>query len=85
MTDIPSPDVRSTARLLSIEQVAEALNMSIGWVRKGVLERTLPHTKIGRSIRFTPEHIEQIIAAGERPPIQRPDHAPGRGSARTRL
>ena len=85
MTSAPLPDVRSTSRLLTVEEVAAVLNMSVGWVRKGVLERTLPHTKIGRSIRFTPEHIDQIVALGERPPIQRPDPAPGRGSARTRL
>jgi len=62
------------------------LSVSIAWVRKGVLERTLPYTKIGRNVRFTPAQVEQIVRAGERPPLRAADDRPrGRGSARTRL
>jgi hypothetical protein len=46
----------------------------------------LPHTKIGKSVRFTPAQVEQILQDGERPRLHEPDHRPlRRGSARTKL
>ena len=72
--------------LLRVRELAELLNVSQAWVRKGVLERTLPYTKLGRSIRFTPAQVEQILTAGQRPPIRGP--VGGRrhpGAPRTRL
>lgn len=52
------------SRLLNAQQLAEYLSVSIAWVRKGVLERTLPYTKIGRNVRFTPAQVEQMVKAG---------------------
>lgn len=73
-------------QLLTVRELAELLKVSQAWVRKGILERTLPFTKLGRNVRFTPAQVEQILQAGERPPIRadagRSTH---RGSARTRL
>ena len=71
--------------LLKVEDLAKLLKVSEAWVRKGVLERTLPYTKIGRNVRFTPTQVQQIILAGERPERTRPTGPPSRGSARTRL
>lgn len=61
------------APLLSVQQAAEVLNVSVDWVRKKATAREIPFTKIGRHIRFTPEHIAQIIAAGEQPVLNPPD------------
>jgi excisionase family DNA binding protein len=73
-------------RLLTVPEAAATLNVSEGWLRKGILTRSIPFTKIGRSVRFTPAHLEQIVAAGEQVPVQRAEDRPaGRGSARTRL
>jgi excisionase family DNA binding protein len=76
----------AVGELLKVEGLARLLQVSEAWVRKGILERTLPHTKIGRNIRFTPAQVQQIIQAGERPPTRPPvDGRSGRSSARTRL
>ena len=73
-------------RLLTSEQLADYLAVSVAWVRKGVLERTLPYSKIGKNVRFTPSQVEQILADSERPPLRAADDRPrGRGSARTKL
>lgn len=73
-------------RLLTVRQLADLLSVSQAWIRKGILERTLPYTKLGRSIRFTPAQVQQILVKGERPPVNdargRPPH---RGAPRTRL
>ncbi len=80
----PQPD--PAARLLTVAELAGYLNVSVAWVRKGVLERTLPFTKLGKNIRFTHEQVEQILTAGEHPPLRTAGgRPPGRGSARTRL
>ena len=73
-------------RLLTSEQLADYLAVSVAWVRKGILERRLPYSKIGKNVRFTPAQVEQIVKAGERPPLPAADDRPqGRGSARTKL
>ena len=74
------------ARLLTVKELAAVLNVSVAWVRKGILERSIPYTKIGRNVRFTPEQVVQIVKFGERPQL----HHLGigtrdRGSARTKL
>jgi excisionase family DNA binding protein len=63
--------------LLTVAELAAVLKMSEGWVRKGVLQRTLPFTKLGRSVRFTPEQAATIIARGQHVPRQpRPRDTP---------
>jgi excisionase family DNA binding protein len=80
------PDQDGPTPLLTVAETASALNMSEAWVRKGILERRIPYTKLGRSIRFTHEQVAQIIAAGEQPHVNdRIDRAPGRRTARTKL
>jgi excisionase family DNA binding protein len=71
--------------LLTVAEVAAKLNVSQAWVRKGILNRTLPFTKLGRSVRFTPAQVELIILEGERPPVGDRRTLRGPGSARTRL
>jgi excisionase family DNA binding protein len=77
MTD----EKRSPFRLLDTKEAAEVLNVGYDWLKKRVATRQVPHTKIGRYVRFSPEHIQQIILAGEQSPLS----AQKRGSARTRL
>lgn len=48
--------------------------------------RTIPYTKIGRNVRFTPEQVVQIVKSGERPQLHPPSaDISGRGSSRTKL
>lgn len=54
--------------LLDMDGLAEYLGMSKEWVRKRVKNRQIPFTRIGdRHVRFTPEHVAAITAAGEQP------------------
>ncbi len=72
-------------RLMTVEQLASYLNVPTAWVRKGILSRTLPYTKLSESVRFTPAQVTQILAEGENPPLRVADDRAGRGSARNRL
>ena len=72
-------------RLMTVQELALYLNVSTGWVRKGVLSRTLPYTKLGKNVRFTPDQVAQILAAGDVPPAAGSGGSPRRDSRRTRL
>lgn len=78
-----SPAEDRPDRLLTVAELAAYLNVSPGWVRARVLNRSLPHTKVGRGVRFTPAQVQQIVEAGNRPSLNH--SAARRGSARTRL
>jgi excisionase family DNA binding protein len=63
-------------RLLTISEVAEALNVDVRHVRRLVYERRIPYLKWGHLLRFDPEEIQEWIdqsrrglrpAPGERP------------------
>lgn len=58
--------------LRDIQQAADWLNVKYSWLRDQVTAGTVPHTRLGRQIRFTREHLAAIVAAGERRPVQTP-------------
>lgn len=52
---------------LDIPELAEFLGISESWIRKQAAARLIPHSRVARQIRFTEEHVQQILAAGEEP------------------
>jgi excisionase family DNA binding protein len=54
-------------RLLTIAEAADYLNVPLGWVRDAVQQRRIRCTRIGKHVRFTPEHLAELILAGESP------------------
>lgn len=54
-----------TERLLSIAEAAELLAVPLSWLRDKVTARQVPHTRLGRHVRFTPDQLRRIIAASE--------------------
>jgi excisionase family DNA binding protein len=61
---------------MTIAEAAAYLNIPRTTLRDYVTERHVPFTRIGRRhVRFTPEHLAAIIAAGEQPVRQQPSRA----------
>ena len=61
--------------LLSIEEAAAYLNVPVRWVADAVRDRKVRCTKLGKHVRFRPEHLDELIDAGEQPvtaPAMRP-------------
>jgi excisionase family DNA binding protein len=52
-------------RLLSIPEAAAELNVPEHWLRKKVTARQVPHTRLGRHVRVTEEHLRQIVEFGK--------------------
>lgn len=66
---LPDP---APASLLTIDEAAAVLHVPRSWLRDRVSARLVPHTRLGRHVRFTPEHMSQIIAGGEESPRSTP-------------
>ena len=50
-------------RLLNIQELAEALNVSTSWVYKNL--QLLPHIRAGRAIRFDFSKVLQALEGGK--------------------
>lgn len=51
--------------LFTISEAAVLLHVPEGWLRKKVSAQCVPHTRLGKHVRFTRDHLEQIVMAGE--------------------
>jgi excisionase family DNA binding protein len=49
-----------TESWLSSEQLAEVLGVSKSWIQDRVTDKTLPHHRVGRLVRFTPADVQAI-------------------------
>jgi excisionase family DNA binding protein len=55
--------------LLTVADVAKLLNMSAAWVRQhsdGQRQPTIPSVKLGKSVRFRREDVEEFIRLMQR-------------------
>ena len=53
--------------LLTVDQAAEQLNMSVAFIRKRIQDRTLAHVKVGGSIRIRQRDLDSFVDKGIRP------------------
>ena len=53
--------------LLTVDELAVIIRRKPRWVAEQVRIRAFPATRIGRSVLFTVEQVEEIKAAGEQP------------------
>lgn len=61
-----------TEPLRTIAEAAAFLGIPETTLRDKVTARQVPHTRIGRHVRFSADHLAEIIAAGEQPVITAP-------------
>jgi len=73
-----APVAMSTEKLLTVNEVAERLNVTVRWVRRAVFEGRLEVIKLGRLIRVPEQSVEALIAAGRinRRPVRGLDASP---------
>lgn len=63
-TDQPPP-------IYTIAEAARLLRVPEGWLRKKVTAGAVPHTRLGKHVRFTADHLHRIVASGEAQPATR--------------
>ena len=57
------------AELLTIEEAAHRIGMSVRYVRRAVAEREIAFHRLGRSIRIDPADLAAFVQAGRVEPI----------------
>lgn len=62
----PAP---SPSALLDVEGVEARFGISVRMARRLVAERRIPFVKVGRHVRFRPEHIEAWLEANTIPAV----------------
>jgi excisionase family DNA binding protein len=67
MTTLVPPTAKGS--LLTIEQAAERMNMSVRYVRRLVADRRIPFHKLGRAVRLDPADVDAHVATGRVEPI----------------
>jgi excisionase family DNA binding protein len=50
-------------QLLTIDQLAEGLGITVRHVRRLVAEKRVPYLKVGKLVRFDPDEIKQWLAS----------------------
>jgi excisionase family DNA binding protein len=53
--------------LLSVQEFADALNITVACARRWVLERKITTVKLGRLIRIPASEVERLVNSGLRP------------------
>lgn len=71
-------------RLLDIDQAAEVLNVPASWLQVKATKKEIPHTRIGKHVRFSLKHLDAIIGSGE-VTVEDVVKPPPRTARRTRL
>jgi excisionase family DNA binding protein len=51
------------APLISVEQLADELGVSVRYVRRIIAERRIPYVKVGHLIRFQRNEVERWVEA----------------------
>ena len=59
--------LKNERNLLTVEQAAEQLAMSVSFIRKRIQDRSLGHVKAGGSIRIRQSDIDSFVDKGIRP------------------
>ena len=80
-------DLRHPLQLMNIEEAAAVLKVSVDWLARRVAASEVPHTRLGKFVRFTERHLQQIIEQGEhgiQPPSSRARRTPMRQARQSR-
>lgn len=61
-----------TPLLMTTAEAAQTLGLTEGYLKRGAAARSIPHTRVGRYVRFSQADLAAIIAAGQVSPIVSP-------------
>ena len=48
---------------LTVEEAAERLGVTVGWIYERTRRSAIPHRKLGKFVRFTEEDLRAIVEA----------------------
>ncbi|MEV7228332.1 helix-turn-helix domain-containing protein [Polymorphospora sp. NPDC051019] len=69
VTGKPAPVPALPTELLTIEEAADRIKMSVRYLRRAVAERRIAFHRLGRSIRFDPADLAAFVQASRVEPM----------------
>lgn len=85
--DEPPTPGRARPHLLDMDEAAAYLNVPRRWLAEAVRQRRIRCSRMGKNLRFLPEHLAEFVAACEQPvssPV-RAETSPRQDRRRSRL
>lgn len=70
----------SEPMLLTTKQAADKLNVGVDWLKKRAQRFEVPHTRLGRYVRFSEDQLREIAVSGAQQVAAVPTGTPGRNS-----
>jgi excisionase family DNA binding protein len=55
---------------LTVEEAAQRLGVTVGWIYERTRRKTIPHRKLGKFVRFTEEDLRAIVEAAAKGTMQ---------------
>jgi excisionase family DNA binding protein len=59
-------------QLYTPAEAAELLKVRESWLRRAVQARSIPHSRVGKHLRFSPQDLEAIVTAAQQPVVTSP-------------
>jgi excisionase family DNA binding protein len=56
---------------LTVEEAAQRLGVTVGWIHERTRRKAIPHRKLGKFVRFTEEDLRAIVEAAGKRTLQR--------------
>ena len=55
---------------LTVEEAAQRLGVTVGWINERTRRKAIPHRKLGKFVRFTEEDLRTIVEAAAKGTMQ---------------
>ena len=55
---------------LTVEEAAQRLGVTAGWIYERTRRKAIPHRKLGKFVRFTEEDLQAIVEAAAKGTMQ---------------
>jgi len=55
---------------LTVEEAAQRLGVTVGWIYERTRRKAIPHRKLGKFVRFTEEDLQAIVEAAAKGTMQ---------------
>jgi excisionase family DNA binding protein len=55
---------------LTVEEAAQRLGVTVGWIYERTRRKAIPHRKLGKFVRFTEEDLQAIVEAAAKGSLQ---------------
>jgi excisionase family DNA binding protein len=63
-------EARTTRTFITVDEAAERLGVTRGWIYERTRRKAIPHRKLGKFVRFTEDDLQAISEAAARGTLQ---------------